>query len=65
MTTKGIHNALLAGRVVVLRDAPWLCIVHDFWGGLVVVSRLLEPFDARPATLADKRKAIIFEKVKK
>lgn len=60
MTTKAINEALLSGRVVVIRDAPHLCIVPDLWGELVVVSRLLEPFDTRLATIADKRKAIIF-----
>ena len=59
MTTKAINEALLAGRVVVLMDAPWLCIVPDFWGELVVVSRGQEPFDTRLATIADKRRAII------
>lgn len=59
MTTKSINEALLAGRVVVLRDDPLLCIVPDLWGELVVVSRGQEPFDTRLATRSDKRKAII------
>lgn len=59
MTTKAINEALLAGKVVVLRGDPQLCIVPDLWGELVVVSRGQEPFDTRPASRADKRKAII------
>jgi len=59
MTTKEIHKALLAGKVVVLRDDPLLCIVPDLWGELVVVSRGQEPFDTRPATPSDKRRAVI------
>lgn len=64
MTTKAINEALLAGRVVVLRDAPLLCIVPDLWGELVVVSRGQEPFDTRLASRADKRRAVLFEQVK-
>ena len=59
MTTKAINEALLAGRAVVLRDDPLLCIVPDLWGELVVESRGQEPFATRPATPSDKRKAII------
>ena len=59
MTTKAINAALLAGKVVVLRDDPLLCIVPDLWGELVVVSRGKEPYDTRLASRADKRKAII------
>ena len=59
MTTKAINAALLAGRVVALRDDPLLCIVHDLWGELVVVSRGQEPFDTRLATRSDKRRAVI------
>lgn len=65
MTTKSINEALLAGKVVVLRNAPHLCIVLDLFGELVVVSRLLEPFDTRLATPADKRQAVIYESKKK
>jgi len=61
MTTKAINEALLAGRVVVLKDDPLLCIVPDLWGELVVVSRGQEPFDTRLATPADKRQAVIYE----
>ena len=64
MTTKAINEALLAGRVVVLRDDPLLCIVPDLWGELVVVSRGQEPFDTRLASRADKRRAVLFEQVK-
>ena len=64
MTTKAINEALLAGRVVVLRDDPLLCIVPDLWGELVVVSRGQEPFDTRLATRSDKRRAVLFEQVK-
>ncbi len=60
MTTKDINSALLVGKVVVLKDDPLLCIVPDLWGELVVVSRGKEPFDTRPATRADKRKAVIY-----
>lgn len=60
MTTKAINEALLSGRVVVLRDDPTLCIVPDLWGELVVVSRGTEPFDTRLATLTDKRRAVIY-----
>jgi hypothetical protein len=59
MTTNAINKALLARRVVVLRDDPLLCIVPDLWGELVVVSRGQEPFDTRLASRADKRRAII------
>ena len=59
MTTRAINAALLAGKVVVLRDDPLLCIVPDLWGELVVVSRGQEPFDTRPASRADKRRAIV------
>jgi len=65
MTTKAINEALLAGRVVVLKDDPLLCIVPDLWGELVVVSRGQEPFDTRLATPADKRQAVIYESKKK
>ena len=61
MTTKAINAALLAGRAVVLRDNPLLCIVPDLWGELVVVSRGQEPFATRLATPSDKRKAIIYK----
>lgn len=61
MTTKAINKALLAGKVVVLRDDPLLCIVPDLWGELVVVSRGQEPFDTRLATRSDKRRAVLFE----
>lgn len=64
MTTKAINEALLAGKVVVLRDDPLLCIVPDLWGELVVVSRGQEPFDTRLATPSDKRRAVLFEQVK-
>lgn len=64
MTTKAINKALLAGRVVVLRDDPLQCIVPDLWGELVVVSRGQEPYDTRLASRADKRRAVLFEQVK-
>lgn len=59
MTTKAINEALLAGKAVVLRDNPLLCIIPDLWGKLVVVSRGREPFATRLATRSDKRKAIV------
>ena len=59
MTTKAINEALLAGKVVVLKDDPLLCIVPDLWGELVVVSRGQEPFDTRLASRTDTRRAII------
>ena len=60
MTTKSINAALQAGRVVVLKGDPLLCIVPDLWGELVVVSRGQEPFDTRLATIADKRRAVVW-----
>ena len=62
MTTKQIHEALKQGRVVVLRDAPHLCIVPDLFGELVVVSwqQEEEPAPVRVATPSDKRKAMVY-----
>lgn len=64
MTAKEINQAIRDGCLVVLRDEPWLCIVPDFFGGLVVDTLRMEPFSPRKATLADKRQAVIYEKVK-
>ena len=59
MTTKAINEALLAGKAVVLRDNPLLCIIPDLWGQLVVVSRGRDSFATRLATRSDKRKAVV------
>lgn len=60
MKTKEIHEALRSGHVVVLRGDTGLCICHDLFGGLVVVSRLRDDeAPLRQATTADKRRATI------
>lgn len=58
MKQKEIHQAILSGKVVVLKDDPKCRICCDFFGNLTVVSlRPDEP--VRLATLKDKRNAVI------
>lgn len=61
MTTRAIKRAIRCGQIIVLRDEPCHTICPDLFGVLVVMTRCRDLFPTRLATLADKRRAVVFD----